>query len=119
MQESQLALLVPILVPLGAFLMVLGLRYLKNKENMSMIERGINPNEFKEQKQANPSYTLKSALMFIGAGLGLFLSLILNNTILSGSSDDTHAGVVFSLIAIFGGSGMLLAYLYERKNPPQ
>jgi hypothetical protein len=110
--------LVPILVPLGAFLMVVALRYLKNKENMSMIERGINPNEFKQRREANPSYTLKTALMFIGAGLGLFMGLILNNTILNSCSDDTHAGVVFSLIAILGGSGMLMAYLYERKNPP-
>jgi hypothetical protein len=110
--------LVPILVPLGAFLMVVALRYLKNKENMSMIERGINPNEYKQRREANPSYTLKTALMFIGAGLGLFMGLILNNTILNSCSDDTHAGVVFSLIAILGGSGMLLAYLYERKNPP-
>jgi hypothetical protein len=110
--------LVPILVPLGAFIMVVALRYLKNKENMGMIERGINPNEFKQRREANPSYTLKTALMFIGAGFGLFFGLILNNSILSTCSEDTHAGVVFSLIAILGGTGMLMAYIYERKNPP-
>jgi hypothetical protein len=118
MDESKMALLVPIIVPLGAFLMVLGLRYLKSKENMSMIERGINPLEHKMQREANPSVTLKNALMFIGAGLGLFLGLLLNNSIFSTSSEDTQTGIVFSLIAILGGSGMLAAYLYERKNPP-
>jgi hypothetical protein len=29
-----------------------------------------------------------------------------------------RTGIFFALIAIFGGLGMLGAYLYERKNPP-
>lgn len=35
--------LIPILVPLGAFAMVFGIVYLKSRENMAMIERGLNP----------------------------------------------------------------------------
>lgn len=34
--------LIPILVPLGAFAMVFGIVYLKSRENMAMIERGLN-----------------------------------------------------------------------------
>jgi hypothetical protein len=33
-------------------------------------------------------------------------------------SEQSSTGVFFALIAIFGGAGMLGAYLYERKNPP-
>lgn len=42
-------ILVPILISLGAFLMVFGLRYLENKERMAMIERGIDPGIRKKQ----------------------------------------------------------------------
>lgn len=106
--------LVPIVISLGAFLMVFGLRYMENKENMAMIEKGMEP--IKRRRQANPSQTLKNALLFIGAGLGLLLAIIITNTLQM--DNDRGAGVYFALIAIFGGLGMLSAYLYERRNPP-
>ena len=107
---------VPITISLGAFLMVWALRYLQNKENMALIERGLNPSDQKRNKENDPTTTLKNALMFMGAGLGLLLAIIITNTIhLEG---EANTGVYFSLIAIFGGMGMLGAYLYERKNPP-
>ena len=36
-------ILVPISLFLGAFAMVFGLRYLANKENMAMIQNGMDP----------------------------------------------------------------------------
>jgi hypothetical protein len=36
-------ILIPILVPLSFFAMVFGLVYIKSRENMSMIEKGLNP----------------------------------------------------------------------------
>lgn len=112
--EGIVALFIPITISLGAFLMVWGIRYLENKENMAMIERGIDPQ--KKRRRADPSRTLKNSLMFIGAGLGLILALLISKA--AGLEDGERVGVFFSLIAIFGGLGMLGAYLYERKNPP-
>jgi hypothetical protein len=108
---------IPIFISLGAFLMVVALRYLQNKENMAMIEKGMNPDENRRnRRQANPSQTLKNGLLFVGAGLGLLLAIIITNTLhLEG---DSNTGIFFALIAIFGGAGLLGAYLYERKNPP-
>jgi phosphotransferase system glucose/maltose/N-acetylglucosamine-specific IIC component len=106
--------LVPVIVSLGAFLMVFGLRYMQNKENMAMIERGIEPK--RRSQQANPSQTLKNGLLFIGAGIGLLLAIIITKTF--NMEEESGAGIFFALIAIFGGLGMLSAYLYERKNPP-
>jgi hypothetical protein len=104
-------------VPIAAFIMVVAIRYLESKENLSMIEKGMNPAEHKRQRrQANPSITLKNALLFIGAGLGLLLAIVITNMFQLGEQSST--GVFFALIAIFGGAGMLGAYLYERKNPP-
>lgn len=114
MSEGIIALLIPISVSLGAFLMIWGIRYLENKENMAMIERGMEPKT--NRRQADPSRTLRNSLMFIGAGLGLLLAIVI--TRLVPMSEEASSGVFFALIAIFGGAGMLAAYLYERRNPP-
>ena len=112
--EGIIALFIPITLGLGAFLMVWGVRYLENKENMAMIEKGMEP--IQRRRQADPSRTLKNSLLFIGAGLGLLLALFISTTF--NLQEGERTGVFFALIAIFGGLGMLGAYLYERKNPP-
>lgn len=114
MHEGIVALFIPITISLGAFFMIWGLRYLENKENMAMIERGMEPR--KQRRQANPSQTLKNGLLFVGAGLGLLLAIIITNAL--HMEDESATGIFFALIAIFGGLGMLGAYMYERKNPP-
>ena len=107
---------IPIIISLGAFLMVVALRYLQNKENMAMIEKGMDPADSKRnRRQTNPSQTLKNGLLFVGAGLGLLLAIIITNMLNLG--EDSNTGVYFALIAVFGGAGLLGAYFYERKNP--
>ena len=114
MYEGIIALFIPITISLGAFLMAWGIRYLENKENMALIERGIQPQQ--KRRQADPSRTLKNSLMFIGAGIGLLLAILISR--MAGLMEGERTGLFFALIAIFGGLGMLGAYLYERKNPP-
>lgn len=115
--EGVIAVFIPIVIALGAFLMIWGTRYLENKENMAMIERGIDPATTRRRRRnADPSQTLKNALMFVGAGIGLLLALMFSKSFNLEEGEKT--AVFFGLIAIFGGLGMLGAYLYERKNPP-
>ncbi len=114
MHEGIIALFIPITLGLGAFFMIWGIRYLENKENMALIEKGIEPK--KNRRQADPSRTLKNGLLFVGAGLGLLLAIVITKAF--HMEDDSATGIFFALIAIFGGLGMLSAYLYERKNPP-
>ncbi len=103
-------------LPIATFCMIWGVRYLENKENMAMIERGMNPKD--KNKRLNPSQTLKNGLMFVGAGIGLLLALLITENMSVDVSDRTRTGVFFALIALFGGLGMLGSYFYERKNPP-
>jgi hypothetical protein len=111
-----LEFLIPIVMFSGAFLMVWGIRYLQNKENMAMIERGMDPKTRRRQRDADPSQTLKNGFLFVGAGIGLLLSVLITKSLhLEGSERNA---VFFGLIALFGGTGMILDYLYERKNPP-
>jgi hypothetical protein len=100
-------ILVPILISLGAFLMVFGLRYLDNKERMAMIERGMNPGI---RKQRSPNGVLKWGLLFIGVGAGLLLALILTQTAFAGMDEENQVAVYFSMIFICGGIGLLGSY---------
>lgn len=111
--EKIVLFLVPITLGLGFFMMLWGIRYFENKENMALIERGMQP---RKRRTADPSRTLRNALMFMGAGLGLLLSIFITRA--AGLVEGEATGIYFGLIALFGGLGMLGAYLYERKNPP-
>ncbi|WP_099459360.1 DUF6249 domain-containing protein [Flavisolibacter tropicus] len=102
--------LVPILVPLGAFAMVFGIIYLRTRENMAMIEKGMNPKQYANRPA--PFRSLKTGLLFLGAGVGLFLAYIIDRNM---PSHDNPA-VYFSLIAIGGGLGLVTSYAVEKKE---
>lgn len=103
-------LLVPILIPLGAFAMVFGIYYLRTRENMAMIEKGMNPKQYANRPA--PFRSLKSGLLFLGAGLGLFLAYMIDHNM----SGDDHEAIYFSLIAIGGGLGLIGSYAVEKKE---
>jgi hypothetical protein len=68
--------LIPILVPLSFFAMVFGLYYIRSRENMAMIEKGMNPKEFNNRPA--PYRNLKNGLLLLGAGTGLALAYFIN-----------------------------------------
>jgi len=103
-------LLVPILVPLGAFAMVFGIIYLKTRENMAMIEKGMNPKQFANRPA--PYRNLKNGLLFLGAGLGLLIAYFIDKNM--GGRD--HEAIYFALIAIGGGVGLIASYSVEKKE---
>jgi len=105
-------LLIPILVPLGLFAMIFGIVYIKNRERMAMIERGMDPRSYKPQPA--PWQNLKWGLLLIGAGLGLFIAYLLDQTIFK-DADDNEV-IYFGLVAVFGGFGLVLSYVIEKKE---
>ncbi len=104
--------LVAIMVPLGAMAMLFGLFYLRNRENMSMIEKGMNPKEFANRPA--PYRNLKWGLLLVGAGVGLFLAYIMHTYVLH--IDDDNPVMYFSLIGICGGLGLIASYWIEKKQ---
>ncbi len=98
-----LGIFIPIIAIIGAVIMIVFLRKYENEERMAMIERGINPGIAKPK--TNPSGTLRFALLAMGAGLGLLVGSLLEA---STNMDDVVA--YFSMILLFGGIGLLLAY---------
>ena len=111
------AALVVIFISLGAFAMVFGLRYLTNKERMAMIEKGMTPIDpiKRPRRLSRPLTTLKFGLILLGVGLGLFLAFYLTTYVLQTSEEQSPA-IYFGLIAIFGGLGLVVSYLFEKRH---
>ncbi len=105
-------LLIPILVPLGFFALIFGIVYMNKKENLAMIEKGMNPKN-PTAKGPEPFKNLKWGLLLVGAGVGLLLAYLLEFVI------DTHRDsepLYFALIAIGGGTGLIISYRMEMKE---
>jgi hypothetical protein len=116
LDSMEMEFLIPILLGLGLFAAIFGIRYLQNKENMLMIQNGMDPGV---RRPVGPSFTaLKVGLLMIGSGLGLFLAFVLDNTILNFRQgiDEDNPAIYFSLIAIFGGLGLFISHLIEKKS---
>jgi hypothetical protein len=103
-------ILIPILVPLAAFAMVFGIIYLRTRENMAMIDKGMNPKRYANLPA--PFRSLKTGLLFLGAGIGLLLAYIISHNM----SGRDHEAIYFSLIAIGGGLGLIASYAMEKKE---
>lgn len=105
--------LVGAIVFTSMFAMIFGIVYLNNRQKMAMIERGMDPRAYRTQPA--PFKYLKWAFLLMGAGLGLFLAAVLGNTVFS-FVDHNNPSIYFSLIGIFGGLGLFISYLIEKKG---
>jgi hypothetical protein len=124
MGPDQLVFFWLILSSLSICAMIFGIRYINNKENMAMIEKGLDP-KIKQERRPAPFRNLKWGLLLVGSGLGLFLAYFLDNFVLynikhsnNEFNDGANAPIYFALIAIGGGIGLILSYKIERKQLP-
>ena len=103
--------LIPITLFAGAFAMIFGITYLKTRENLAMVEKGMNPKE--RMNRPAPYKNLKWGLLLIGAGIGLLLAYILDNYVFTRTENEA---IYFALIAIGGGLGLISSYKVEKKE---
>ena len=104
--------------------------YARRKERIMMIEKMsfsegvINPPDVtKWFSTPIPKFgALRVGLLFVGIGLGLTIALIMNYCMgpfpnLSEYHSMANWGTLyFSLMMLFGGLGLVIAYLIEQKN---
>jgi hypothetical protein len=112
MEIEAIAVMIPIVLIIGTIVMVIYLRRFQNEERMAMIDKGIDPAVF-TSKARNTSGALRASLLLIGAGIGLLLGYALDR-----SFDMEQVGY-FSMLLIFGGTGLGLAYMIEEKKIKQ
>lgn len=100
-----------VLIPLGFFLMVFGIIYMHKRENLAMIDKGMNPKEFANRPA--PYQNLKWGLLLIGSGIGLLLAYFITQYIIH---DYENPALWFALIAVGGGIGLVYSYKIEKKE---
>jgi hypothetical protein len=103
--------LVPLVMFPTLFAMIFGIVYLRSRENLAMIEKGLNPKEFKNRPA--PYKNLKWGLLLIGSGVGLMLAYFITQYMLH---DDENPALWFAFIGIGGGLGLLGSYKIEKKE---
>lgn len=104
-----LGILLPIIITLGAFIMIVYIRKFENIERMSMIEKGVSPELFKKEKSAGGG-TLRWSFLLIGIGIGFLMGYWLDRTF---NMEETG---YFSMLFIFGGLGLGISYFLEEKK---
>jgi hypothetical protein len=113
-----------ILLSLGICALIFGIRYMRNRENMAMIDKGLDPSIRPEKPRPAPFRNLKWGLLLVGAGLGLFIAYLLDNTVLYkighndhwGDANGANVSIYFAMIAIGGGLGLISSYKIEKKE---
>jgi len=104
---------VAIVVPLAVFAMIFGIVYVivtaRNRERMSLIEKGADPKLFESVKRTSKGGILKWGLLLIGIGLGIFAAALLV------SSGFEEGAAYPAMICLFGGTGLLISYKMEQK----
>ncbi|MEI6123181.1 MAG: DUF6249 domain-containing protein [Bacteroidota bacterium] len=110
--ETFFGVLVPISLFIGGFITIVFLRKYQNDERMAMIEKGMEPSQ---RKKGNGFGTLRFALLTIGVGLGILIGFIIIR--IMATNDESVTGAVYgSTVLIFGGGGLLSAYLANKKR---
>ena len=108
MDVAIMGTLIPMVFMVGLFITIVYIRKFENLERMVIIEKGLDPGIFKKESSTAP--TLRLALLFIGAGTGLLFGYFLDR------AWNMEEVAYFSMIFIFGGMGLGLAYLIEERK---
>ncbi|MFZ2338904.1 MAG: DUF6249 domain-containing protein [Bacteroidales bacterium] len=111
----------PVIGFIAFFAMIFGIMYLfyttRNKERMSLIEKGADASLFNTGKTHVPwfnwgKFALKTGMLLIGVGLGIIAGALLD---MAEVFPDTESGY-FSMIFIFGGLALVIFYLIDRRS---
>ena len=84
--------------------------FVKRKERMAIIEKGIDVPSFNAKPKLGV-FALKLGLLFIGVAVGLFLGSVLVETT---TIHDESA--YFSMVFLFGGIGLVVSHFLEKKE---
>jgi hypothetical protein len=99
------------LAAIGAIFTILYVMLMtRYKERMSLMEKGLTPKEF-SNKNATLSATLRFGLLFIGAAIGIMLG-----NFVAKHFDVPRQGAFIAMIFLFGGIGLIVSYLIEKKD---
>jgi hypothetical protein len=104
-----------ILVPIASFAAIFGIVYVivtaRNRERMTMIEKGVDPKDFLTKSGPSVYGIIKWAMLLVGVGLGLFLGSLLETY-----TDIPEEPAYFGCAMLFCGLGLVVAFLITKKG---
>ncbi|HVG15598.1 MAG TPA: DUF6249 domain-containing protein [Chitinophagaceae bacterium] len=106
MQDSEVFIIS--FITLGFFLWTFAIVYMNKRENLAMIEKGMNPKNQPGRPLTNRN--LKWGLLLVGGGIGLLTAYFINIYV----TKDENPALWFALLAIGGGGGLVRYYSIER-----
>lgn len=83
----------------------------RNRERMAMIEKEVSPKDFHQRVKSNSYAILNWGMLLGGLGFGLFIANLLETYTAVEEVPAYFAGSLF-----FGGIGLLIAFLIQRKS---
>jgi len=103
-----------VLIPISVFAAIFGIFYVyitaRNKERMSMIEKGADASTF-VTKRNYFAMTLKLGMLLVGVALGILIGSIIDEM----TTLPSEVGY-FSMIFLFGGIALIANALMEKKG---
>ncbi len=103
-----------IIIPIMLFGGIFGIFYVyitaRNKERMSMIEKGADASMF-AVKRKYTDITLKLGMLLVGVALGILMSSLIDEY----TTLPTEVGY-FSMIFLFGGIALITNSILEKKK---
>jgi hypothetical protein len=109
MDVAIMGVMIPIIGTIGLFITIIYIRKFQNLERMAIIEKGLAPDIFKKESSSS-AVTLRAALLLLGAGTGLLFGYFLDR------AWDMEEVAYFSMLFIFGGLGLGIAYIIEERK---
>lgn len=103
-----------VLIPFAFFLLVFASLYVhlttRNKERLAMIEKGVSPEIFTQKAEPKSGYgNFKFGLFLIGIAIGIVAGYFL----MEAGMDEGAA--YFSMIFLFGGIGLVVSFLLQKR----
>ena len=121
--QGILGVMVPIVAIAGGLSLSFAIRYLKSKERMEMISRGMDPASLEAMDRADEQKPVKQkrsplrfGLVSLGGGLGVMIAYILCHTIIHAADVEF---VYLGMTAIFVGLALVLSHILEKKEPEE
>jgi hypothetical protein len=103
-----------VLIPFAFFALVFASLYVhlttRNKERLALIEKGADPELFKQKSEPKSGYeTFKIGLFLVGIALGIVAGYFL------AESGMGEGAAYFSMIFLFGGIALVASFLLKGK----
>ncbi len=102
-----------IIISIAAFALTFGIVYIifstRHRERMTMIDKGIDPKIFVKPRNNNHNGLITWGFLFVGLGIGFFVANMVDTY-----TELVNVPVYFGSVLLFGGLGLVAAYMITK-----